>query len=336
MEFTHLTAFSTSRLLLAAFVVSACALERPVVADKAVGDTFARLAGCSKYLVDVGSGFGVAAEILLRERAPAQWTFETSSYPKAGSQGRLNMERDYRERFAHIRGISDNAGLCIVGVEGNPWFRKRLQPRETELTSRGHPAVFLAPTALADHDGEASFRVDRVNAAVNYWGSSLDMGGISKPNTGSGGRVTVPALTLSTLLRRIGIREGSEVILHMNAEGGEFQAIPRAVADGSLCRFVDHLTLDLHYKYFACRAENGVRGKRCVQPRRAARRQDGQQDETVRGAGGSGANHSDTFSPAQLERWVRAPGCRVKTLKVWGLEVVVTGVDESVDRRWGQ
>ena len=114
--------------------------------------------------------------------------------------------------------------------------------------------------------------------------------------------MTVPALTLSTLLRKVGIREQSEVILHMNAEGGEFLTIPQAVADGSLCRLVDHLTMDLHYKYFACRADNGIRGRRCALDKKP--------------------RAHDTFSPSQLERWVRAPGCHIRTLKIWGLEAM--------------
>lgn len=266
--------------------------------DDTFEGAFSHLARCTRWLVDIGCGFGVASEILLRERAPAQWTFETIAYPKTGMEGRANVERDYRERFAHIPGVGDVGGLCIVGVEGNPWFRERLQQREKELRARGHPTVFLAPTALAGHDGDATFTVDVQNAAVNYWGSSLAVGGMSNPNTRSGVNVTVPTLVLSTLFQRIGIPESAEVILHMNAEGGEFVAIRQAVADGSLCRLVDHLTLDLHYKYFACRQENGIRGRRCVHGR----------------MGGM----NDTFSPAQLEQWLRAPGCRMKTLKIWG------------------
>lgn len=44
--------------------------------------------------------------------------------------------------------------------------------------------------------------------------------------------------------------ERDTVILHINAEGGEFVAIPPAIADGTLCKYSDYLTLDLHYTYF--------------------------------------------------------------------------------------
>lgn len=207
-----------------------------------------------------------------------------------------NVEHDYRERFAHI-GVGNTTGMCVLGVDGNPWFQKRLRPREKELLERGHPAIFVAPLALTDHDGEVTFMIDDMNPAVNFWGSSL----VSNRNTQSGSKATVPALTLSTLFRRAGIREDVEIILHMNAEGGEFTAIPQAVADGTLCRFVDHLTIDLHYKNYACRAANGPRAqKRCVRHKRP-----------------SASN--ETFSPTELEQWVQAPGCRVQSLKIWGM-----------------
>jgi SAM-dependent methyltransferase len=260
--------------------------------------SFPHLTSCSKWLVDIGCGFGVATEVLLRERVPAQWTFETASYPKTVA-GKVQMKQDYRERFAHI-GIGDVSGLCVIGLDGNPWFQERLRQREKELLLRGHPAVFFAPAALTGYNGKATFLIDDANAGVNFWGSSL----FSNANTRSGRNVTVPALTLSTLFQEVGIREDSEVILHMNAEGGEFTAIPQAISDGSLCRFVDHLTIDLHYKYFACRPENGIRGRRC--------------DPTKH------ASAHETFSPAELEQWVQAPGCHVKSLKVWGLEAIAT------------
>ena len=265
---------------------------------------FPHLTGCSKWLIDIGCGFGVATEILLRERAPAQWTFETASYPK-NAVGKLQMKKDYRERFAHI-GMGNVSGLCVLGLDGNPWFLERLRQREKELLLRGHPAVFFAPAALTGYDGKATFLIDDQTAGVNFWGSSL----FSNANTRSGRNVTVPALTLSTLFQEVGIREDAEVVLHMNAEGGEFTALPQAVADGSLCRFVDHLTIDLHYKYFACRPENGIRGRRC----------DPAKD----------ASAKETFSPAELVQWVRAPGCHVKSLKIWGLEAIATNSTKRI------
>ena len=48
--------------------------------------------------------------------------------------------------------------------------------------------------------------------------------------------------------RLIGVNPADLVVLHMNAEGGEFLAIPQAIQDGSLCDYVDHLTLDIHHK----------------------------------------------------------------------------------------
>ena len=46
--------------------------------------SFPHLRSCSKWLVDIGCGFGVATEVLLRERVPAQWTFETASGHRYG------------------------------------------------------------------------------------------------------------------------------------------------------------------------------------------------------------------------------------------------------------
>ena len=60
----------------------------------------------------------------------------------------------------------------------------------------------------------------------------------------------MPSYSLKTILRRLGVSADDDVLMHVNAEGGEFLAIPPAIADGSLCRLVDHLTIDLHYTYF--------------------------------------------------------------------------------------
>ena len=80
-----------------------------------------------------------------------------------------------------------------------------------------------------------------------------------------------------------GIEAADDVLLHFNAEGGEFLAIPPAVADGSLCHFVDHLSIDLHYTYFR------------------------------------GAKSKNVFSREQLARWVNSStACpHMKTLTVW-------------------
>ena len=120
------------------------------------------------------------------------------------------------------------------------------ETRSLELATRGIFAKFISPGIISDTNGRETFYLDTKNANVNYWGSSM----FATSNAVDGGhtKVTVPSFTLRGFFDEIGVNPADLVVLHMNAEGGEFLAIPQAIQDGSLCDYVDHLTLDIHHK----------------------------------------------------------------------------------------
>ena len=212
---------------------------------------------CTRWLIDIGCGLGVASEILLRELPPANWTFSTASYPP-NDEGAARVASDYATRFAPLRmELGNTRGLCIAGLDGNPAFSNKLKARAAELTARGHQTVFLVPTVIGASDGNMSFYVDEGTRKYNFWGSSLFSNRWNRH--GRGQKVTVPSYSLKTVFSGLDVRKKDTVILHMNAEGGEFLAIPPAIDDGSLCKYSDYLTLDLHYTYF-----RGAKAKRVL------------------------------------------------------------------------
>ena len=159
------------------------------------------------------------------------------------------MKSDYNKRFAPLEmELGDTRGLCIAGLDGNPAFTERLKARTAELTARGHPTVFVVPSVIGGRDGNATLFVDEGSTQYNFWGSSLFANRWNKH--GHSHKVTVPSYSLKSVFSGLGVRERDTVILHINAEGGEFVSIPPAIADGTLCKYSDYLTLDLHYTYF--------------------------------------------------------------------------------------
>lgn len=221
------------------------------------GCHFVSASNCTKWFVDIGSGYGVASEIFLKNN-PKNWSFSTASYPTNGKKnpqhrtGAEQLAYDYKARG--FDEISDTLGLhpeeyCFAGLEGNPVFKDKLAEREKEFARRGIYAKFVVPGAIADKDGEVTFFLDTTNVNVNFWGSSLidyQRGHDAKKTP-----VTVPAYSFASLFENIGIKPSDAVILHMNAEGGEFYSIPQAVRDGTLCKYVNFLTIDIHYKLAA-------------------------------------------------------------------------------------
>jgi len=215
-----------------------------------------KISSCNAWFIDIGCGFGVASEIFLQS-SPMDWTFETESYPGKpdqvnmhGRTGEHQVKYDFESRgFTEM--ISQDSRVvpeqfCFAGLDGNPFFQEKLELRSEEFGQRGYYAKFIAPGIISDKDGKETFFLDTKNIKVNYWGSS--MFDTSSSVDGGKTKVTVPSFTLRVFFEKIGVKPSDLVILHMNAEGGEFLAIPQAINDGTLCEFVDHLTLDIHHK----------------------------------------------------------------------------------------
>ena len=125
--------------------------------------------------------------------------------------------------------------FCIAG---NPHFIPLLKARSRELATRRIFAKFISPGIISDTNGRDTFYLDTKNANVNYWGSSI----FATSNAVDGGhtKVTVPYFTLRGFFDEIDVNPADLVVLHMNAEGGEFLAIPQAFKTAP---FVNMLTI---------------------------------------------------------------------------------------------
>lgn len=204
---------------------------------------------CTRWLIDLGCGMGMAPEVLLRERHPRDWTFKSDAAPTAEAEGAAWVASQRALRFAGALAAGFVVdGLCIAGLDGNAFFVEPLRKRTLEFAARGHPAIFIVPSVISAADGNATFLLDTKTSSKNFWGSSLFKNRWNRRKHMESH--TVPSYSLKTILRRLGVSADDDVLMHVNAEGGEFLAIPPAIADGSLCRLVDHLTIDLHYTYF--------------------------------------------------------------------------------------
>jgi len=139
------------------------------------GDWVAQLSRrCSRWLIDLGCGMEMAAEILLQERHPKHWTFKSDAVPTAQEKGAAWLTSQRRLRFARVLAAGfSTRGVCIAGLDGNPFFQEPLRKRAAEFAARGHPAVFVIPSVISAADGNATLMLDTKTVSKNFWGSSL-------------------------------------------------------------------------------------------------------------------------------------------------------------------
>ena len=139
------------------------------------GDWVAQLPRrCSRWLIDLGCGMEMAAEILLQERHPKHWTFKSDAVPTAQEKGAAWLTSQRRLRFARVLAAGfSTRGVCIAGLDGNPFFQEPLRKRAAEFAARGHPAVFVIPSVISAADGNATLMLDTKTISKNFWGSSL-------------------------------------------------------------------------------------------------------------------------------------------------------------------
>jgi hypothetical protein len=116
---------------------------------------------CTRWLIDLGCGMGMAPEILLQERHPRDWTFKSDAAPTAEAEGAAWVASQRALRFARALAAGFVVdGLCIAGLDGNAFFVEPLRKRTLEFAARGHPAVFIVPSVISAADGNATFLLD--------------------------------------------------------------------------------------------------------------------------------------------------------------------------------
>jgi len=137
-------------------------------------------------------------------------------------------------------GNCPNAAWEAMLVEANPRFNAPLE----ELSSRWPGMVRLfESTAAYMCPAQASFYLDTVTTAHNYWGSSLSSNAVDVQNSGLQ-KVTVPMVNLMQVLYENTI-PGDWVMVKMDIEGAEWDILP-CLALSPTATLVDRLFVEFH------------------------------------------------------------------------------------------
>lgn len=214
-------------------------VERPSLrfCDHVVLDFGANVGDTAGHVIDAGL-MGCDRKDLGIERPPAHFD---------GHQYQLSLDGRRNPLTAQLTSIfagqaSAPEDYCYYGIEGNPVFTERLQKLETMLNGMQPRPLkhvhFLTSSVGAGEDGPTTLYLDTVNAAQNYWGSSL-LVGHQDVRASNATDVEVMGYTLPTLMKQT-LAEGprSHLILKIDIEGGEYALLRQVADDGALCRFI--------------------------------------------------------------------------------------------------
>jgi len=184
------------------------------------------LSECTKVYLDIGSNLGVQVRKL----------FQPTEYPKA------HIHALFNQYFGnpHIRNKrSAETGICAIGFEANPAWKKRLNALEKAYQKHGWNAQFFVPRAVSNVDNEnITFYVDNVKKH-NDWGASISSAQASASNHGSGHgyEVTVQTLDISKFIQSTVLSNvKQQVVAKIDIEGAEYLILPKMSEAGLLCK----------------------------------------------------------------------------------------------------
>ena len=206
--------------------------------------------GCANVFVDAGANIGVHTRFL----------FEPERY-------RHSL---FVHTFTRVFGSIERRAntTCSIGFEPNPKHAARHVALQRAYAQKGWRYTFV-PAALGTSSGELTFYTnDAVAAGSTHedWGfgvadrvSRCEHDTNCRRNLHNGTRhaveVRVPTVSFDAVLAQISRRRiphedlgghNPKVLIKMDIEGAEFEAIPAAMLSGQLCHTVDYISVEWH------------------------------------------------------------------------------------------
>ena len=207
--------------------------------------------GCANVFVDAGANIGVHTRFL----------FEPERY-------RHSL---FVHTFTRVFGSIDRRAntTCSIGFEPNPKHVARHEALQRAYAQKGWRYTFI-PAALGTSSGELTFYT---NGAISAGSQHEDWGfGVTdrvgrcehdrncRANVLLNGTlhavaVRVPSVSFDAVLAQISRRRiphedlggrHPKVLIKMDIEGAEFEAIPAAMLSGQLCHTVDYISVEWH------------------------------------------------------------------------------------------
>lgn len=180
---------------------------------------------CKQIYFDTGSNIGVQIRKL----------YEPSKYPGALV---LSLFDRVFGNVSHRSLPASTTGLCALGMEPNPNHQERLAAVEAAYLKKGWNVHFY-PFAAAFEDGIAEFEVND-SSTHEDWGAGLD-GGDHKGNR----QVNVTTVDFGRFIQSL--PKGSIVLMKMDIEGGEYDALASMSRHQVACReWVPRMFIEVH------------------------------------------------------------------------------------------
>ena len=192
------------------------------------------LDGCENVYIDVGANIGIHGRKV----------FEGNLYP--------SFMQDYFDTYFGSKEYRNKPGnVCIVGFEMNPAHTKRLLALSECYTHMGHKMFYFTETAVSNRDNDVVIG----SGMVKEYGGERDsyLGARVINNEKAKGRNDTFLVSTINLARFVKAyvknrkhTGNGTVLMKMDIEGAEIDALNGMLAQGALCDIIDAVTIEWH------------------------------------------------------------------------------------------